>query len=259
MQQIVNLKQKRTLIATLSKAAAKTRRWLVFLPESGAEFHGGTRRDIIALLGADLAAKFNYLVINKPGLSPQGLDSETFESSFRRQRRIGDALQALKAVVPVRDKIYLIGYSEGAYLAPQIARQDTRVEAVIMIGGGTRGWLKEELGNAKDDKRAALIRQIRRIEANPLSSEKWNGFSYATWNSYRHDSTLNSLKRLEVPMLSILGARDRVIDFKATLADLKRLSLQKDLKTAILPACGHSFAGHWSDVRRILADFLKGR
>jgi pimeloyl-ACP methyl ester carboxylesterase len=259
MRQTVHLKQNRTLIAALSKAAGKTRRWLVFLPQSSAEFHHGARSEIKALLGSELAAKFNYLVINKPGLSPRGLDSKAFESSFRRQRRVSDALQTLKAVVPARDKIYLVGYSEGAYLAPQIARLDARVEAVIMIGGGTRGWLKEELGIAQSDKRPALVRQIRRIQANPLSTEKWNGFSYATWNSYRHDSTLNSLKRLEMPMLSILGARDRVIDLKATLTDLQRLSLQKDLKTAVLPACGHSFAGHWSDVRRILADFLKGR
>lgn len=256
MRRTIALKNGRSLIAGYTLARPRTTNWVVFLPESAAEFQGGSPQELKWLLGPRLSAQFNLLVINKPGLSPRGVDRSAFERSFRRKLRVDDALTALATVIPKSDKIYLVGYSEGAYLAPQIAARDARVQSIAMIGGGTRGWLKEEVSNASERGKAALLRQIREIERHPRSTKIWNGFSYATWYSYRQDSTLKALKGLNLPMLAILGGRDRIIDFKSTMADLNDLSRKKPVKTMILPTCGHSFAGHWPSVRRALNDFL---
>jgi len=242
---------------TGSSKAAGSRNWVVYVPESGAEFQDGSRLELEHHLDRELAAKFNYLVINKPGLGPLGADDEVFERSFRRDLRVADALVAMKKVVPRDGKIFLIGYSEGAYLAPEIARRDRRVQAVAMIGGGTRGWLKEELSHARGAGKAQVAGMVRRIYREPSSLEKWNDFSFATWYSYREDRTLKALRGLNKPVLALLGARDRVIDLKSTLADLNALKKKQDLEVRVLRDCGHEFDGHWVTVRRALNEFLQ--
>lgn len=257
MRQKIPLSQDRSLIASYSRAGRGIRRWLVFLTESGACFQPGTRQELKMLLGPTLARQFHYLVINKPGLNPKGKDRQAFEHSFRRQLRIADALETMRKIIPRGHKIYLVGYSEGAYLAPEIAVQDRRVQAVAMVGGGTRGWLKEELGTAQARQKAALRRQIARIRRRAHDhSLKWQGFSYATWNSYREDSTLHALKKLRRPALSVLGEKDRVIDLKAALRDLASL---KNVRVELLPGRGHALAWNWEAVTPHLRHFLRER
>lgn len=259
MRHRLQLPLDRFLYACSSRARRDLGLWLVYLPESGASFHTGSRSELKSLVGGVVAERMNYLVINKPGLQPGRKDADVFERSFRRRLRIEDAVRAVQAVIPKGDSICLLGYSEGAYLAPELAiKLGERVVSVAMIGGGTRGWLAEELSQAEGRGKAALRRQIERIRRESQSLAKWNGFSFATWNSYDSDSTLRALRRLpkRVPVLSILGARDRVIDFAAAERDLKRLSSSRSLQLEIFPRCGHSFGGHWPQVRRAFARFL---
>ncbi|MEQ1878104.1 MAG: hypothetical protein ABL958_15785, partial [Bdellovibrionia bacterium] len=179
------------------------------------------------LVGPKLKDELNFLSLNKPGLEPKKTNAGLFEKSFRRELRIEDALKTMKAIVPAGHDLYLVGYSEGAYLAPQIAIRDKRVRGIAIIGGGTRGWLKEELSNAGPRERPALKKQIRQIQKHPRSLKKWNGFSYATWYSYRGDDTLYALKKLKIPVLAVLGARDRTIDLKTTVDDIRALMKKK--------------------------------
>lgn len=252
----ISLSGSRSLIATYSIATSPTRTWLVFLQESGADYQNATRRELSRLLGSSLAKQFNYLVINKPGVHPDGKDTKEFERSFRRQLRIQDALITMTEVIPEDHEIFLVGYSEGAYLAPQIAKKEQRVRGIVMIGGGTRGWLKEELSNASPREKRSLQKVIRLIHNNPRSNKIWNEFTYATWHSYRGDHTLNALRQLNLPVLAILGGRDRTIDLKATREDLANLMKKRPIKLKILANCGHSFISHWPEawieVRRFL-------
>lgn len=256
MRQTISLSGHRTLIAGYSLATERSREWIVYLPESGASFQTGSRAELKRLLGPKLAAKFNFLAINKPGVGPRGTDKKVFEQSFRRHYRIRDAIATMKAIIPATHHVYLVGYSEGAYLAPEIASLDRRVRALALIGGGTRGWLKEELSNASPKERSAVRKQIREIQKQSESTRKWYDFSYATWHSYREDRTLEALKKISRPTLAIFGARDKTIDLKAALSDLKRLSKKKPIQIEVLPRCGHSFNGHWEPVAQYLKEFL---
>jgi hypothetical protein len=124
---LVPLTKGRNLIASFSMATKRSRRWLVFLTESASDFREGDRKELERLVGARVARHFNFLVINKPGLSPHRTDRDLFEKSFRRTRRIEDALKTMKVVIPKNHQIHLVGYSEGAYLAPQVAKRDKLV------------------------------------------------------------------------------------------------------------------------------------
>jgi dienelactone hydrolase len=258
MRKKILLSGGRSLLASYSLASHKVRRWVVFVSESGADFQEGSRSELRVLLGPKLMKKYNYLALNKPGLLPKKTVAAVFEKSFRRELRIKDALKTMNEIIPAGHEVVLVGYSEGAYLAPQIARHDSRVIAMIMIGGGTRGWLKEELSHAGPRERRALKKQFRDIYRHPKSLKKWNAFSYATWYSYRGDDTLKALEKLEIPTLAILGARDRTIDLKSAVQDLRKLMKKKPIELKVFGACGHSFVSHWADawheVRLFLAD-----
>lgn len=256
---LISLKQNRSLIAGYSLAKSKSKDWLVFLTESSADFRRGDRAQLESLIGAKVARQFNFLVINKPGLSPDGNDRKLFEKSFRRTKRIDDALVTLKAVVPQNHRIHLVGYSEGAYLAPQVARREKRVRTVSMIGGGTRGWLKEELNTASRGEKKFFEKKLKEIYRSPLSLKKWNGFSHATWYSYRGDNALQDLRHLRIPMLAILGGRDRVIDLRSTIVDLVFVSERQPIHIHIFGDCGHHFTKHWRQVELVLGRFLTDR
>jgi pimeloyl-ACP methyl ester carboxylesterase len=256
MRKRIRLKRRRSLIASYSFAKTTTSNWIVFVPESAADFKRGERGDLNWLLGAKLAAHFNILALNKPGLGLRSTDEKKFEASFRRKTRVADALTTMRKIIPTRDSIFLIGYSEGAYLAPSIARRDRRVKTLTIIGGGTRGWLKEELSTAMKREKPMVRKKIREILKQPRSTEKWHSFSFATWFSYRGDETLQDLRRLKIPILAILGARDHKIDLKAALQDLRRLKKRKNIRIRLIQTCGHSFGGHWPHVRKALGEFL---
>lgn len=252
----ISLRSNRNLIAAYSSAGRDVNNWLVYIPESGSEFQRASRAELNRLIGKKLARKFHFLVINKPGQGPRSNNARVFEQSFRRQGRVHDALTVLRKIIPEEHNIFLVGYSEGAYLAPQIAREDLRVKGVVLMGGGTRGWLKEELSNAGPREKREVRRQIREIYEHPRSTQKWHGFSYATWYSYRADSTLTALKALRIPVLAILGRRDRTIDFKTTLTDLSRLSRTHSITVKVFSNCGHSFVSHWADAWHLVRKFL---
>lgn len=254
--EFVPLKQGRSLMAAYSLAKPGTKKWIVFLTESSSPFREGGRNELEDLVGPRIARHFNFLVVNKPGLSPEGIDRARFEESFRRSRRIADALTTINSLIPQNHDIHLVGYSEGAYLAPQVARKDRRVKTVSMIGGGTRGWLKEELATAGRGEKPRLEKAVKEIYAKPTSLRKWNGFSYATWYSYRGDNTLQALRHLKVPILAILGARDRVIDLRSTIVDLVLISENQRTHLHVFGDCGHDFKNHWRQVELVLGRFL---
>ncbi len=253
----ISLSQDRSLIASYSLAKTKSKRWIVFLTESGSDFRSADRKELESLVGKKVARYFNFLIVNKPGLSPGKINRNLFEQSFRRIRRIEDALMTMKTVIPTNHEIHLVGYSEGAYLTPQVARRDKRVKTISMIGGGTRGWLKEELSTATPREKKSYARTISNIYKNPNSLEKWNGFSYATWYSYRGDNTFQALRNIKLPTLAILGARDTVIDLRSTIVDMVLISENQPIHIHIFGDCGHYFSKHWRQVERVLGRFLK--
>ena len=253
---VIKLKQNRFLLASFSKANSKSKRWIVFLTESGSDFRSADRKELERLVGVRIARYFNFLIINKPGLNPKGTNPELFEKSFRRTKRVDDALVTMKSVIPGNHEIHLLGYSEGAYLAPQVAEKDKRVKTISMIGGGTRGWLKEEWNTASPRQKKSFQKKIKDIYLHPHSLKKWNGFSYATWYSYRADTTLRSLRKLRLPILAILGARDRVIDLRTTIVDMVLISEDQPIHIHIFGDCGHYFSKHWRQVELVFGRFL---
>lgn len=205
-------------------------------------------------LPPSLAKKFNFLIINKTDLDFRGRQPG-FDRSFTRDLRLADANETLKKLVPADDKIFLIGYSEGAYLAPELALLDNRVKAIGMLSGGTRSWLEEELKHASSQETEEVQKHIDLIRLQPNDvTRKWRGFSYLTWASYDNNRTIEALRNLRIPVQVFLGARDRLVDTVSALEDMLELNDSVPLDVEVLMDCGHFLCKQQLQIRRQLGD-----
>ena len=231
--------------------------WLVFLPGSSAQFWEVDESELKQLCGR-LPERPNFLLINKPGVSPSGrVNERVFERCFRRELRIRHYLTVLRRRIPRNHRILLTAFSEGAYLAPEIAARDRRIKAMALISGGTRSWLDEEIFKARSPQgMGKAIQHIGKVYARPRSrSLQWHGISNATWSSYDTDRTKEALRRLTLPVLSVFGSEDRMVDIDSALKDLR--VLDGHVKTKVLKGVDHTLGNQWLRALRLSGEFFK--
>jgi pimeloyl-ACP methyl ester carboxylesterase len=185
--------------------------WIVFLQGSGCSIYDPYRSKWIAWLQEKHL--YNVLVVNKAGAAMDGTCRETeFQFSSLRQQRINDIRSVLSDYLPANANVILFGESEGGYIAPDIAVEDTRVVSLILISGGTKNWIEEEVMLAPTDKRTELLRFFKSEVIGNLTLEKfYDETSYALFNSYNNHQSFQSLQRLKVPALFLEGDQDKVI------------------------------------------------
>lgn len=207
----------------LLQRSAVTPHWIVYMPGSGCGLFDVSGSRWIHWLKA--AHEYNLLVINKAGI---GLDGncrrDEYERSSLRSQRIEDTLVAVTTYVPRDAKVTLVAESEGGYIAPDIAVADSRVQSIILVSGGTRSWLDEEIMLA-DPQDRPRIKNLMNTEVRGSDSidKFYDGTSYAQLNSYDTNATVLALSKLKIPILSMQGGRDRNIWVRGTISDLKSL------------------------------------
>jgi pimeloyl-ACP methyl ester carboxylesterase len=233
--------------------------WLVGLPGSGLESWDFDWRERRSLLGG-WGGGVHLLMVNKPGLDEEGRvrDAAEFERSFRREMRVRDYAEFLRRRIPAGDRILLLGFSEGAYLAPDLARRDRRVRALALLSGGTRSWLDEEV--YKSARPAQALARVARVYGRPHSrTQGWCGLSNATWMSYDCDTTFESLRRLDIPVFTAHGLRDRLVDVHSVLADLTELRRRhgKAITSRVYPNADHTLGTRWLTALRAAGLFLR--
>jgi pimeloyl-ACP methyl ester carboxylesterase len=174
---------------------------------------------------------FVVLAPEKRGVRPNDLGcrcTDEYMLTNDRAQRAHDAellLAQLSSVVPAWDgRLVIIGASEGAVVAPQIAARCPALTGVILLGGG--GWTQaRELASLErrrleaadaprervDRSLADLSQAVRTIVGEPLSTRTWlgHGNTYRRWASYLEYSPLVDLSRIEAPIFMANGARDQ--------------------------------------------------
>jgi len=222
-----------------------SRKWIVFLPGSAIDMVSADDKDLLALLPKGKRTA-HFLVINKA------------RDAITRQRRLEDTLSVLKQMIPRHHDIILIGYSEGAYIAPSIALRCRRVRGLVLLAGGTRGWIEDELNRMSPGEAVRTIPEILKILSRKTPDRLWRGHRHDTWYSYAADTTLNALKRLNIPVLSVAGSRDELVDVPTLLQDLHVLkrSKRKRLQLKVLKGFNHDFNHRWDIVGRSTQRFV---
>ncbi len=232
--------------------------WIVFLPGSSAElwdFGWGESRALLE----PLRGRANLLQVNKPGILGDGKVAwKEFEASFRRDQRVKDYNEILKACIPPGHKIFLLGFSEGAYLSPEVALHDARVRGLALISGGTRSWVDEEIFKPSAKNLGPILKRVAAVYARPHSTTlTWHGNSHATWTSYDNDNTLLALRKLSLPILAIHASEDVMIDLDSARGDLLKLKGEgKNITLRMFEGVDHTLERHWLKALRAAGVFF---
>src|SRR5215472_16619851 len=149
----------------------------------------------------------------------------TVEDETIGDTRAAAALLATQKNVDPR-RIFLVGHSLGAYLAPRIATGDPRVAGIVMLAGNTRPLeqlivdevhyvLKNESAPAPDDQRqaAAIEEAAKKIESPDLKPGDTVALLGGTlpasyWLDLRDYHPVAVAEALKIPILILQGGRD---------------------------------------------------
>lgn len=219
---------------------------------------------------------------NKPfrdlaqGLSQKGIagfryDKRTYAYQYNMKPRsdsmtiydevIGDAIDAVKKSKAFTfidtNRIYIVGHSLGASYAPEIARLEPRIKALVMMGATSRPYY--ELLPAQVQYIAGLDDSISTQEQMNITSVKWMvdkidaltpdskaktmylGASNIYWNSVKEYNQAKTAKKLTIPLLIMNGERDYQVDMNEFELWKKALLTRQNVTFKSYPKLTHLF------------------
>ena len=163
---------------------------------------------------------------------------------------------AVKAIALLRTqaevnggRVFVIGHSLGAYVAPRIAEQDGKLAGVVLMAGNVRpvedllveqvtymGITGKPLDNAK-----AFQATVKKLEAGDEDSPALGGVPVAYWLDLKGYDPAAAAKKLGIPMLILQGERD----YQVTMADFgmwkTAVGSAKGVTMMSYPALNHFF------------------
>ena len=192
------------------------------------------------------------------------LTPDLVEKMTAKEEVIDDALLAVKLMRQTKDidpkRVFYLGHSLGATLAPRVGQQDNELAGIIIMAGGTRSIeetildqytylynlngkiteqqkaeldaLKEKVDRLKDPK---FIENISR-EDLPL------GMPVAYWKDLHNHDPLTIVKTLDIPILVLQGGRDyQVLESKDFKGWKDALNQKMNATFKLLPKLNHLF------------------
>ncbi len=242
----------------------------------------GMRMDAYRQLAHALAdAGIGSLRYDKRGVG----ESEGVSAEASRNDLVGDvraafeALRAAEGIDPQR--CFLIGHSEGSYLAPIIAAEDAGLAGLVLLAAAGQSldrvtrWQVETLarmqGMSEEEIAAVLVQQDQYIAFVKGSSGEWSDYSAEQlqeampWLSgevaqqllatplslawvceHYLDNPLETIRRVSCPVLIINGEKD--LQVPAAEAEPLKVALEEagndDVTALILPDLNHLLRHH---------------
>ena len=163
---------------------------------------------------------------------------------------------AVKAIALLRSqaevnggRVFVIGHSLGAYVAPRVAEQDGKLAGLVLMAGNVRpvedllveqvtymGITGKQLDNAK-----AFQAKVKKLEPGDEDSPALGGVPVAYWVDLKGYDPAAAAKKLGIPMLILQGERD----CQVTMADFgmwkTAVGSAKGVVMMSYPALNHLF------------------
>jgi dienelactone hydrolase len=144
-----------------------------------------------------------------------------------QEETVEDAVQALAVVRSQAEvngqRVFVIGHSLGAYVAPRIAEQDGKLAGIVLLAGNVRpmedllveqmnymGIKGDQLDRAKD-----LQVKVKKLETGDEDSPALGGLPVSYWVDLKDYNPAAAAKKLAIPMLILQGERD----YQVTMTD----------------------------------------
>ena len=188
-------------------------------------------------------------------------DSVLFVKSDCRERRLNDVRFVINYVEKNIYKsklgeIFLIADSEGGALVPELAYNNKKIKkAIILSSGGFEQSKQFELLLKKEKKenykgflslngissQNDLEKQFKIIKNNPSENKLWLGHSYKYWNSYLWYNPDNIIDSLTIPILILIGDRDRNVPVESVKYLQKKYKHKSNITIKILNGLDHQY------------------
>lgn len=227
----------------------------------------------IAMNIGKYAKDYYVVVISKPGTpftdtlqySQSGRafypENETYKELYSLDWRAETASAAIDFMLKKGDvdknKVIVMGYSEGSQVAPKVAVLNKKVTHVVCFVGNALNQLYDFIINARlqayTGKISAekgqqivdsLYKAYGKIYGDPVSiSEKWYGETYLKWSSFTQTTPLEHMLKLKVPILYVAGGKDN----NQTILDMDYAKLEflrkgkSNLTYKVYPNADHYF------------------
>lgn len=186
------------------------------------------------------------------------------EKLTAKEEVIDDALLAIELMRHIDDidpkKVFMLGHSLGATLAPRIGKQDPEIAGLIIMAGITRSledtildqftYLYSLEGTTTKEQRAELevlkekvarVKNIENLESIP-SNNLPLGISLAYWKDLHDHKILDDAKTLHTPILVLQGGRDyQVLESKDFKGWKDALNHKKNVTFKLFPKLNHLF------------------
>jgi hypothetical protein len=189
---------------------------------------------------------------------------EIVEKLTAKEEVVDDALLAIELMRRTKDidpkKVFMLGHSLGATLAPRLGQMDPELAGIIIMAGITRPledtildqftYLYHLSGEITDQQKPELadlkvkVDKVKDLESSDdiLSQDLSLGISVAYWTDLREHNVVDAVKTLKMPILVLQGGRDYQVleteDFKGWKDALKN---RDNATFQLFPKLNHLF------------------
>ena len=213
-----------------------------------------------------------YLPSGRKFYPDNNLYKELYSLDWRAETA-SKAIDFLLRKLPIdKNKIIVMGYSEGSQVAPKIAVLNKKVTNIVCFVGNALNHLYDFIINTRLDADRnkisseqsqkivdSLYNEFEKIYASPTSTNKtWFGETYLKWSSFSKTTPLENMLKLDIPILYIAGGKDN----NQTILNMDYAKLEflrkgkNNLTYKVYPNCNHYFQESFTtnDGKNIKAD-----
>ncbi len=192
------------------------------------------------------------------------LTPEMIEKMTVKEEVIDDALLAIKLLRNTdkidTKRIFLLGHSLGATIAPRIALQDPELTGIIIMAGLTRlledtildqfTYIYNLNGKITSEQKAELKTLKEKVDnlKDPEYTDKLTsqdmplGIPIAYWRDLQENKPLDVVEKIDLPMLILQGERDyQVLKSKDFMGWKTALDNKKNVSFKLFPKLNHLF------------------
>lgn len=208
--------------------------------------------------------KFRCLIVEKPGVQYlQTGPSKSFDHKFSLESWAETIVKVISYTLKneqiAKDKVLVIGHSEGGLVASRVARLlNDQVSNVAILAGegptqlyslykfaadGTFFNTKEHNMPSAAERVNYLERTWKEIVSNPNNTEKkFMGFTYLRWSSMLSTSVMEEVAHFDNKILLVQGTDDKNVHSETAIISFTTLlSKGKDVQLEMIENADHSF------------------
>jgi len=184
-----------------------------------------TEKYCLVLISKPSVAFIDSTSMNNPQNNPI-FEPEYYRKTLSLDWRAEAANQVINFLVAKKEfknqKVILLGFSEGAQVAPLVANKNKRVTHLMCMGGNGLNHLFDPIiqvrlkmyaGYYTPDQAQQIIDSLKnqyvKIYQDPNSTEKqWWGHTYKRWSSFDSKMPVEMLLKLNIPIYWVNGGLD---------------------------------------------------